>query len=385
MFIGLDQPVLPPAMPPAPATVVVERQAPQPIKVWEWNQGGQIRQKVSQELPFTAPSSLLDQGVRNWLESTTKASPVPFEPQPFPSDAKRVVYRQALGGVLFGPQGPRVDDVIQGAAGDCYALATAGSLAEQQPEVLLSMFEKAQTGDDAWWVRLYYHDEVTGQPRAERILVYATFPMTAGVNSPLYADFARTPDGSPILWVSLFEKAYAKFNTLHPGEVKSMPGYQGIGSGSLPFRAYFHLTGREQPGFEFDGVKFKANQAQVGARLSQKRAEEKILHDQLWKVLSMVKRGHIVTAGSKTGENLPGLPGGHAYSVLGVREGAGGQRQVLLDNPWGCYTPDHPKPVPGPAAGKFWLSLEDFRKFFFHISAQMPNQQTNKPTNIPLF
>jgi len=218
---------------------------------------------------------------------------------------------------------------------------------------LLSVFEQAHTGDDAWWVRLYYHDEITREPREERILVYATFPMTGGSNSPLYAGFATTPDGKPILWVSLLEKAYAKFNTLHPGEVKQASGYQGIGSGSLPYRAYFHLTGREQPGFEFDEVRFKAEKENVGFRIVQRRSKEQKLRDQLWKVLSMVKRRFIVTAGSKRGENLPGLPGGHAYSVLTVREGAGGLRQIFWTTLGAVTRLTTPRTCPVRMAGSF--------------------------------
>mmetsp|Transcript_7836 Transcript_7836/g.30946 ORF Transcript_7836/g.30946 Transcript_7836/m.30946 type:complete len:1024 (-) Transcript_7836:191-3262(-) len=79
-----------------------------------------------------------------------------------------------------------------------------------------------------------------------------------------------------------------------------------------------------------------------------------------------------------------GLVFNHAYSVLGVRQLAGGQRLVRLRNPWAgsestlAWGPrwpgwtaelraelgEGPAGDAGPAHGRFWIALSDFRRLF---------------------
>jgi hypothetical protein len=71
---------------------------------------------------------------------------------------------------------------------------------------------------------------------------------------------------------------------------------------------------------------------------------QKVEVDFLWQLLSLANEGQIVVVASRKApagkeEVVAGIPGGHAYSVLGTERDRLGERWVTLRNPWGHYSP----------------------------------------------
>jgi hypothetical protein len=99
---------------------------------------------------------------------------------------------------LFDPAGPDGQDVDQGAAADCYFLATLSSLADTEPELLSRRV--ADLGDGTYAV----HFESYG--RHAFVRVDGDLPVDAS-GRPFYAALGR--GGS--LWVAVVEKAWAFF------------------------------------------------------------------------------------------------------------------------------------------------------------------------------
>ena len=70
------------------------------------------------------------------------------DPRPLPGD----VLERFSGRPLFGPNGPTVDDIEQGALGDCWMLAGLGSIADRNPEVIKANI--VDFGDGTYGVHL---------------------------------------------------------------------------------------------------------------------------------------------------------------------------------------------------------------------------------------
>ncbi len=107
-------------------------------------------------------------------------------------------YETFSGRPLFGPLGPTFEDIEQGALGDCWILAGLGSIADRNPEVLLSSI--VDFGDGTYGVHLgdnFY--------RVDNDLPVAT----AGSQTLVYNSLGL--GGS--MWVPIVEKAYAHYRT----------------------------------------------------------------------------------------------------------------------------------------------------------------------------
>jgi uncharacterized protein with LGFP repeats len=119
-------------------------------------------------------------------------------------------------GTLFGPNGPQYSDVVQGAVGDCYFLSALAEVALQNPSVLENSI--IDNGDGTFTVRFNMAGE--GQaPQWDYVTVNSMLPAYVqldGDGNPTGTTFAYanngqdTTSGGNVLWVALYEKAYAQ-------------------------------------------------------------------------------------------------------------------------------------------------------------------------------
>lgn len=114
-------------------------------------------------------------------------------------DVSNVTKRNYASSPLFGPAGPRKEDVDQGALGDCYFLARLGSLASTDPAYIRNSV--APLGDGSYVVRFWDNDP----PYAATYVRVDADLWTNGANRPAYAGIL--PNGGS--WAAIMEKAYA--------------------------------------------------------------------------------------------------------------------------------------------------------------------------------
>jgi uncharacterized protein with LGFP repeats len=120
-------------------------------------------------------------------------------------DASYTAYDYKLAtGPLFGPHGPMLLEINQGSVGDCYFVATLGSLAAKNPQAIRDMF--IDNGDGTYSVRFFnrgrpeYVTVDTWLPSRNDKLVYAL------EGRPLLAENANSSRQG--LWLALAEKAF---------------------------------------------------------------------------------------------------------------------------------------------------------------------------------
>lgn len=180
---------------------------------------------------------------------------------------------------LFGPDGPKPTDVVQGASGDCYLMAVLAAMAEHQPEALMAAIEPADASGDAYIIE--YHRPL-GEARGYTLVFDTSYVDQAGM--PIYAGDAehavggnavtdardardaentapltdtKTPKspGSTIpdmlskasqkaSWVQLLENWFAKINAQY-ALLNSNPGFDGISEGGWAETPFKLLTGKD--------------------------------------------------------------------------------------------------------------------------------------------
>jgi hypothetical protein len=212
------------------------------------------------------------------------------DPTPLAGD----VLETFTGRPLFGPNGPSVLDIDQGALGDCWILAGLGAIANQNPDVIRS--NVVDFGDGTFGVHLG-----TSFYRVDNDLPVAM----AGDQTLAYTGVGQ--GGS--LWVSIIEKAYTHYRTPGANSYISIEGgfttdlYQAFrldGMGSLIFSQF-------------------GNASSLGAAIKQ-----------------VVDAGKAPTIGIQT--PITGmLLSSHQYIVMGYDlDGLTGEvTNVILRNPWG--------------------------------------------------
>jgi hypothetical protein len=188
--------------------------------------------------------------------------------------------------------GPNVEDINQGAVGDCYFLASLASLAQTDPAVMEQMI--TELGDGTYAVRFHRGGEE----------VYLRVDGELPVKSSGYLAYAKLSADSEV-WVALAEKAYAYFRY---GE----NSYSSI-SGGWMSTVYRELTN------DNTGMKWTSSSS----------ATTMLNYIQLH-----MDAGHAITAGSTYSASGP-IVGGHAYTIAAVDAEADGGPTVTLYNPWG--------------------------------------------------
>eukprot|EP01022_Parablepharisma_sp_SALTPOND_P026586 TRINITY_DN64445_c0_g1_i1.p1 TRINITY_DN64445_c0_g1~~TRINITY_DN64445_c0_g1_i1.p1 ORF type:complete len:1204 (-),score=5.94 TRINITY_DN64445_c0_g1_i1:53-3520(-) len=249
-------------------------------------------------------------------------------------------------------EGIDINDIQQGALGDCYFLCSIAAVAEF-PDRIMNLFLTKSSNDAGCYALTCY---VMGQPRT--IVLDDYFPYD---NECRCLSFVK-PKGNEI-WVLLLEKAWAKVN----GSFSNIVSGQGIEGLSF-------LTGAPCEYVTHDEVKNK---------------------DEIWlKIKAADEKDYIMTA-SGSGPLLSeeytavGLIKNHAYSLIGVKEVSYNGypiRLVQLRNPWGekewngewsdswpGWTPELKRRVElvEKNDGTFYMQFETFLKYYESTSICM--------------
>jgi hypothetical protein len=128
---------------------------------------------------------------------------------------------------LFAASGPSMNDVNQGYLGDCYLLSGLAEVADQNPNLISSMF--TANGNNTYGVRFYING----------VANYTT------VNNSL-ANGGTAFNHASDTWASLAEKAYAQLQAggvITGNTVKAGNSWTTIGNGGYPAYALEEITG----------------------------------------------------------------------------------------------------------------------------------------------
>ncbi|KAL8561164.1 hypothetical protein ACOMHN_054535 [Nucella lapillus] len=235
-------------------------------------------------------------------------------------------------------------DIGQGGAGTCWFLSTVANISEHPDQL------KQVIPDDAYHVGTDHYDGIFhcrfwrfGQ--WEDVYIDDFLPIVHGT-TPWGARSATDPDE---FWVSLLEKAFARYH----GNYKAVYGGQ-------PGDAYLALTGGVAERIDFDDNEHKSS------RLFQR-------------IHNAVNSGALVTCTvPEQYDDVHGLVGGHAYSLTGTAT-AKGTNLIRVRNPWG--NTEWTGPWSDKSAewsgvsegevsrvkeddGEFWMCLGDFMTYF---------------------
>jgi hypothetical protein len=232
-----------------------------------------------------------------------------------------------------------LNDIKQGAIGDCFLMAAQGALASANPDTIRNAIR--DNGDGTYTVTLYEKSGGflgLGQSVEKReITVNAEFPKDGKHANPT----GDQVDNKAEIWPLIVEKAYAQLKG----------GYEAISQGGLPKDVMFALTGKEANSVKTNKLSFD----DLAANLSGGQAVTASTTD-LRNVpfatpgdaSSGGVYGMITTKGTGTKDER------HAYIVQSTYVAADGQQMVRLFNPWGS---SHPSDMP----------FAEFQKLFTHV------------------
>ena len=238
------------------------------------------------------------------------------------ADASGARYADFSSRPLFSKYGPRADDVYQGSIGDCYLLASLGSVAAANQQLIRNRV--VDLGDGTFAVQF------TSGGATAYVRVDADLPVND--NGLVYAKLGR--QGS--LWVAIVEKAYAFFRS-------GAGSYASLDNGFMA-DVYDHL------GLRNDSL-FSAASAQ----------------SLLQRLQADLTNGRAVTMGTRGDTGDVPVMGAHAYMVDSVvTDSLGTITHLRLRNPWG--TDDFAGH--GPDDGYILLTAaQAMRVFWFACSA----------------
>ncbi len=202
-----------------------------------------------------------------------------------------------VSGSLFGPNGPSYLDVQQGAAGDCWLLASFAEVAAREPSDIRNMFTyEGTTNVNGATVGEYQVRFYNSAGTAEYVMVNTELP-----SGGTYYDHVA----NGVLWVALAEKAYAEANG--DGYVTSSnPGsdsYNALNDG-VPSWALHAITGKPASDFAINPTNLAA----------------------AW------NSGELIVLGTNSPSNSDIVPS-HAYAVVGYN--ASSSQPFTVYNPWG--------------------------------------------------
>ena len=200
-----------------------------------------------------------------------------------------------------------MDDVIQGALGDCYFLSAVATLCEF-PGLIMKLFRRKEINPDGFYEIMFYID---GKPQI--VIIDDYLPVTKYNKSLVYAK----SKGNEI-WVPLIEKAWAKVNG----------GYVNI-IGGLTGEAFEYLIGIGS--MMYDTL-----------NLNQKDKNEYIC-EIIKNVQIGDKNNCLMSCSTNCNMNLDpvGLVSGHAYSLLSFHQITTSQGKTVylfkVRNPWSHF------------------------------------------------
>lgn len=232
---------------------------------------------------------------------------------------------QFASGTLFDSN-PTYLDQKQGALGDCYLIATLGSIAYVNPEAIKNMF--IDNNDGTFTVRFYggkygmfmnsdgtlsdgFAAGTSGV--ADYITVDRRLP-SYSAGSFIYSNIGaslRSPSNR--LWIALAEKAYAQWNET------GMAGRNGTNTYAAIEGGWMATVAAQVLGTNSTTYMFSNTPKQV--------------------LINALSSGRSVTLGTKSSGMGGGLVGGHAYMVRAYNAS---NDTFSLFNPWGV---SHPSPL----------------------------------------
>jgi len=214
-----------------------------------------------------------------------------------------------VAGQLFNGT-PSHLDTRQGMLGDCYLIASLGSLADSNPDAVRNMF--IDNGDGTYTVR-FYSKYGNGQTSgtADYVTVNRQLPTDArGLlvysNTASYAN-----DRNLSIWIALAEKAYAQWNETG-NEGRDGTNRYGSISGGNPYYVFSQVIGYEASNYAFSD----ANKQTLISAMTSRKA---------------------VVLGTNVSVSTPGLVGCHAYMMVGY---TASNDSFTLYNPWGFCNPN---------------------------------------------
>jgi hypothetical protein len=250
----------------------------------------------------------------------------PHEPALFSADRGHAAFK-AERPVLFDGK-PSGDQVKQHVLGDCFFIAPLASFAQRRPDLVEAAIEEREGG--LYAVRFYHFDHATKEATRRDEIVDGELPEGKD-GKPMYA---TTVSGRGI-WVSLFEKAYAK----------RRGGFKKLGRGGDPAAAIEALTGRKAHTAWLDDE--KRDPDDIWARLERGVADRQITlastfsENEARNALAMLSEERRARVSAHERETFDyhhiGLVPSHEYSVWGL-SGHGDERAVTLRNPWAQRT-----------------------------------------------
>lgn len=233
-------------------------------------------------------------------------------------------YQTAFGSLFNGT--PSFLDQKQGMLGDCYLIASLGSIAFVNPTAITNMF--IDNGDGTFTVRFFggsygsfFNPDGTisdgfasgTQGQADYVTVDRRLPVFSGSRFA-YSNYGNDyRSASNALWIALAEKAYAQWNQTGNAGRNGANTYAAIEGGWMA-TTYAQLLGRNSTNYWFSNT-----QKQV--------------------LVNALQNGQAVTLGTKSGPMINGLVQGHAYMVQSYNAATD---RFSLYNPWGTT---HPTPL----------------------------------------
>ncbi len=222
--------------------------------------------------------------------------------------------------------GININDVEQGALGDCYFLAAIGAMAKTNPGELQKLIK--DNGDGTYDVTLHVKEHWYSLDHTPTVItVNGEFPMRSN-GSPAYADYGDTKE----IWVMLLEKAFAKYSGGYEEIEGGNPGEAMTMLTGNSFETMYTLLSSENELLErIDSAMNENIPATASSRSLDSNKEEKIA-------------------------DATGAVGGHAYIIQSVNRSS---QTISLYNPWGSSHLNS-------------LSISDFKKIFYRV--QFGNQ-----------
>jgi Calpain family cysteine protease len=301
------------------------------------------------------------------------------------------------------PQGeqPKPEHVQQGMIGDCYLMAALISVAKQQPQKIINMFQPSiyTQGNENVAVRFYKTDYTDNNKKKTFTENWVTIPKSIVVTKNKYktttgnvyeAGSAAYAKGN-VLWPALVEKAYAAWPYRLPSLKSQSPSYDKI-IGGHGYMALEHLTGEGHTGQNLSEFEDNVNTGERGSGKYGPKLE-KLFHaieDALlnaesitlgtprnWSGIPDMEKASTGQTGHSGGEEISnGLLAKHEYGVLGTRCD-GDVYYVRIRNPWGHYGRKYTKKLfssalnikvlEGEEGGEFDLELSDLPRHFVDI------------------
>lgn len=206
---------------------------------------------------------------------------------------------------FWGSVGPSINDINQGAMGDCYLLSSLAEVTNNDPALIRSMI--ADNGNGTYGVRFY----VGG--RQEWVTVDSTVAYAAGgvMGNDRYHGLTNS-------WVDLVEKAYAQLNGMGTNVGTPYYGYgnsfTSIANGGWDSMILGEITGTSVSSY-------RASTSLLNTIVSALRVHSDVTLDSYTNTYDSQGRQNLVSS--------------HAMSITGYDAGTG---NLLVRNPWGAVS-----------------------------------------------